>query len=96
MNLEPFAFHAGAERGSLLIEIMDDGVGPPSNFRAFPKSETGAGARLMSGIANDLGAYLTFEKSDPGQIVRLEIPAPTERGATIEGQEGRSRTGRAQ
>lgn len=85
-----------SERGSLLIEIMDDGVGPPSSFRAFPKSETGAGARLMSGIANDLGAYLTFEKSNPGQIVRLEIPAPTERDATIEGQKGRSRPGRAQ
>jgi two-component sensor histidine kinase len=74
-----------SERGSLLIEIMDDGVGLPSSFRACPKSETGAGARLMLSIAHDLGAYLTFAKRNPGQIVRLEIP-PADQDAAIVGQ----------
>ena len=82
------------ERGSLLIEIMDDGVGLPSSLRASPQSEPGAGARLMLSIAHDLGAYLTFEKSNPGQIVRLEVPGPAEQDAAIVGQEGRSRIGR--
>jgi len=85
-----------SERGSLLIEIMDDGVGLPSSFRASPKSETGTGARLMLGIAHDLGAYLTFEKSNPGQIVRLEVPASADQDAAIVVQEGCSRSGRAQ
>jgi two-component sensor histidine kinase len=63
-----------SEQGNLLIEIVDDGVGLSPGFRACPKGNTGAGARLMSGIARDLGAYLTFENNNPGQIVRLEVP----------------------
>jgi hypothetical protein len=82
-----------SERGSLLIEIIDDGVGLPSSFRACPKSGTGTGARLMLGIAHDLGAYLTFEKSNPGQIVRLEVPALADQDPAIVVHGGRSRGG---
>jgi len=39
----------------------------------------------MLSIAHDLGAYLTFAKSNPGQIVRLEIP-PADQDAAIVGQ----------
>jgi two-component sensor histidine kinase len=63
-----------SERGSLRIEIIDDGIGFPSGFRFTPKSETGAGTRLMFGIAHDLGAELTFENGNPGYIVRLDVP----------------------
>jgi two-component sensor histidine kinase len=59
---------------SLLVEIIDDGVGTSSDFDPASAQTIGSGAKLMRGIAQDLGAELAFIKGNPGQIVRLELP----------------------
>jgi two-component sensor histidine kinase len=63
-----------AATASLLVEIIDDGAGMSLDFGADPPQPIGSGAKLMRGIAHDLGAELAFIKGNPGQIVRLELP----------------------
>jgi two-component sensor histidine kinase len=63
-----------AATASLLVEIIDDGAGTSLDFDAAAPQTIGSGARLMRGIAHDLGAELAFIKGNPGQIVRLELP----------------------
>jgi two-component sensor histidine kinase len=63
-----------AATASLLVEIIDDGAGTSADVDAPAKQTIGSGARLMRGIAHDLGAELAFIKGNPGQIVRLELP----------------------
>ena len=46
----------------------------PDRDDAAATQTIGSGARLMRGIAHDLGAELAFIKGNPGQIVRLELP----------------------
>jgi two-component sensor histidine kinase len=63
-----------AATASLLVEIIDDGAGTSLDFDAASAQTIGSGARLMRGIARDLGAELAFIKRNPGQIVCLELP----------------------
>jgi len=63
-----------AATASLLVEIIDDGAGTCADVDAPAPQKIGSGARLMRGIAHDLGAELAFIKGNPGQIVRLELP----------------------
>jgi two-component sensor histidine kinase len=63
-----------AGTASLLVEIIDDGAGMSLDVDAPALQRIGSGARLMRGIAHDLGAELAFIKGNPGQIVRLELP----------------------
>jgi two-component sensor histidine kinase len=63
-----------AGTASLLVEIIDDGAGTSLDVDAPALQRIGSGARLMRGIAHDLGAELAFIKGNPGQIVRLELP----------------------
>ena len=63
-----------ASSSRLLVEIIDDGAGTSLDFDADAPQPIGSGARLMRGIAHDLGAELAFIKGSPGQIVRLELP----------------------
>jgi two-component sensor histidine kinase len=63
-----------AATASLLVEIIDDGAGTSLDCDAAAPQTIGSGARLMRGIAQDLGAELAFIKGNPGQIVRLELP----------------------
>jgi two-component sensor histidine kinase len=63
-----------AATARLVVEIIDDGAGTSLDFDAAAPQAIGSGARLMRGIAHDLGAELTFIKGNPGQIVRLELP----------------------
>jgi two-component sensor histidine kinase len=63
-----------AATASFLVEIIDDGAGTSVDVGAPAKQTIGSGARLMRGIAHDLGAELAFIKGNPGQIVRLELP----------------------
>lgn len=63
-----------AATASLLVEIIDDGAGTSLDFDTDAPQTIGSGARLMRGIAHDLGAELAFIKGNPGQIVRLELP----------------------
>ena len=63
-----------ASSSRLLVEIIDDGAGTSSDLDAAASQAIGSGARLMRAIAHELGAELAFTKSNPGQIVRLELP----------------------
>src|SRR6516165_10546512 len=63
-----------AATASLLVEIIDDGAGTPLDLGSPAPRTIGSGARLMRGIAHDLGAELAFINGNPGQIVRLELP----------------------
>lgn len=63
-----------AATANLLVEIIDDGAGTSLDLDADAPQTIGSGARLMRGIAHDLGAELAFIKGNPGQIVRLELP----------------------
>ncbi len=63
-----------AGTASLLVEIIDDGAGTSLDVDAPALRRIGSGARLMRGIAHDVGAELAFIKGNPGQIVRLELP----------------------
>jgi len=63
-----------AATASLLVEIIDDGAGTPLDLGSPAPRTIGSGAKLMRGIAHDLGAELAFINGNPGQIVRLELP----------------------
>ena len=63
-----------AATASLLIEIIDDGAGTLLDLDSPAPRTIGLGARIMRGIAHDLGAELAFINGNPGQIVRLELP----------------------
>ena len=63
-----------AKLGGVLIEILDDGEGLPTELAPPGARTTGTGTRLMHVIAHDLGAELRFAKGHPGHIVRLELP----------------------
>jgi two-component sensor histidine kinase len=62
------------EPAGLVVEIKDDGTGADLDSSTSAKPQTGTGARLMRGIAHDLGGELAFIKGNPGQIVRLKLP----------------------
>ncbi|MBO0716349.1 MAG: sensor histidine kinase [Rhizobiales bacterium] len=66
-----------ASSSRLLVEIIDDGAGATLDLDAAASQAIGSGARLMRAIAHELGAELAFTKSNPGQIVRLELPPIT-------------------
>ncbi len=58
--------------GTVLIQIVDDGVGLPEGFD--PRRDGGLGMRMVRSLADQLGASLNFESSEIGLTVRLLIP----------------------
>ena len=58
--------------GTVLIQIVDDGVGLPEGFD--PRKDGGLGMRMVRSLADQLGANLNFESSEVGLTVRMLIP----------------------
>jgi two-component sensor histidine kinase len=59
--------------GKLRVEIADDGIGLPENFD--PMTDGGLGFRMVHALAAQLGATASFDSSDLGTRVLVEIPA---------------------
>lgn len=58
--------------GTVMIQVSDDGVGLPDGFD--PRKAGGLGMRTIRGLADQLGASLTFDSSGMGLNVRLLAP----------------------
>ena len=66
--------------GTLVISVMDDGVGLPEGFD--PDSDGGLGMRTIRTISRQIGATLAFDSSELGLEVSLSVPLPgSARGA---------------
>jgi len=59
-------------RGQILIEIQDDGVGFPENFD--PGKQGGVGLKLIRQLAASLGADLEIESDSLGARFGLILP----------------------
>jgi len=69
--------HQGPD-ATILIQVMDDGVGLPEGFD--PKLAGGLGLRLVRTLAEQLGASLSFDSSSIGLTVKLLLPAGVQTG----------------
>lgn len=58
--------------GAVLIVVADDGVGLPDGFN--PRRDGGLGMRTVRGLADQLGATLTFDSNGVGLTARLLVP----------------------
>lgn len=58
--------------GAVLVVVADDGVGLPDGFN--PRRDGGLGMRTVRGLADQLGATLTFDSGGVGLTARLLVP----------------------
>lgn len=59
------------DASGLRVEVADDGVGLPPGFD--PKADGGYGARLLAGLARQLGATLSFDAPGGGHRVAVTL-----------------------
>jgi two-component sensor histidine kinase len=63
-----------ADDGSLVLEVIDDGVGLPENFDMACGG--GLGLRLVRSLCAPLGGTVSFDSSPLGLSVRIVLPVP--------------------
>ena len=57
----------------VILEVRDDGVGLPEGFD--PRTDSGAGLRLVRTVAEALGASVRFSSGGCGVSVEVRVPA---------------------
>lgn len=62
------------DRGNLVIEYADDGVGLPEGFN--PETGGGLGIKVVRSLASQLGGSVMFHSGELGIRVQLEMPIP--------------------
>jgi two-component sensor histidine kinase len=60
------------DRGNLVIEYADDGVGLPEDFN--PETGGGLGIKVVRSLASQLGGSVMFHSGELGIRVQLEMP----------------------